>query len=109
MVVGKFIILNQDNPPININSILGGGNNYERVVVSPIGIGEIHKLQGVGENLGAVYIGDSNVDLVTFDDIVITGQHREYTTDDYANIGTDMFVFVPQSTSVKVAVLGFAI
>jgi hypothetical protein len=107
MIIAKYIILNQNSLPININGILGGSHTYERIVISPIGIGEDHKHRGVGENLGAVYVGDLNVNGSTFDDIVLTGDSRGYDTTDYSNLGTDMFVFVPQVESIKVGVLGF--
>jgi hypothetical protein len=109
MVIANYVTLNQNNPPASINFILGGSNNYEKVIISPLAIGEPHKLQGVGENLGAVYVGDNSVNATTFDDIIITGQTEEYTTDDFANLGTDLFIFVPQAETIRVAVIGLAI
>lgn len=83
----------------SVNTILGGTNTYERIIIT---------VTQLGTKPGVVHVGGSNVSASIFGEILKTGTRTEYTGSTAINFGANLFVINPSPESVRVEILGFA-
>lgn len=102
-IIGANITINSASGSKSVNTILGGTNTYEKVIVNVI---------KVGPNPGAINVGGINVSASIFGMIIETGKGMEFYQGHIVasgvNIGANLFFFNPSSENVRLDVLGFA-
>ncbi len=103
-VFGKNLSINSASGSKSVNTILGGTNTYEKVIIRAV---------KTGPNEGAIYIGGSDVSATVFGMVLETGEEREFYSGhalaSAVNLGANLFVFNPHPTeNVRVDVIGFA-
>lgn len=98
-VVGKNLSLTLSGGSKSANTVLGGTNIYEKLIISA------HK---TGPNPGVIHIGGSDVSATIFGYILETGKELEICVSTGVGLGVNLFVFNPSSEAVRVVILGFA-
>lgn len=98
-VFGANIELDVSDGAVTINSILGGANSYEKLIIT---------VAQLGPNPGVIHIGGSVVSSSIFGHIMRTGETSEFVANTSANMGSTMKIFNPSSDTLRVDILGFA-
>lgn len=98
-IIGANISINLSSGSKSINTILGGTNIYEKIIITVVKI---------GPNEGVIHVGGSNVSATVFGEVIRTGEKREYLGNTVIGFGANMFVINPSSENVRVDILGFA-
>ena len=102
-IVGANITINSSSGSKSVNTILGGTNTYEKIIVNVVKI---------GPNKGAVNVGGSNVSSTVFGMIIETGTEKEFYVghgvSSAVGIGANLFFFNPSAESIRLDIIGFA-
>lgn len=98
-VFGANLSINAASGSKSINTILGGTNTYERVVIT---------VTKTGVKDGVVHVGGSNVSASVFGYVLKTGDTWDIPASTTVNMGANLFVFNPSTENVRVEVVGFA-
>lgn len=102
-IIGANISLTLAGGSKSVNTILGGTNTYEKIIVSVDQLGSI---------AGVIHVGGSNVSASIFGDMIRTGEEKEYymgqAVASAVGIGANLFFLNPSNESIRVSILGFA-
>lgn len=102
-IIGANTTLTSGGGSKSVNTILGGTNTYEKIIVSVV---------KTGTQEGAVHVGGSNVSGSIFGYIIRTGEEKEFYSGHgvtaAVNIGANLFFFNPSNDSLRIQILGFA-